>query len=297
MSDQHPQEPDPTTRMPGRGAAQEIPAAERTQRLPTGSTVAMPPARSGPISYTEESDTRVDAPSTRPGPISYTEEYSAQDGDPGLSPASGLGQGRDRRLSEEDEPRTFTTAALVLTSVAALLVGAVLTLLFLPEQDPQVVLTDQAAQQALVEAQTANADLATRIAELEGQLAERDAAIAGLEAAQAGDQAAADQAASDQQAALGDRENALNQRETDLAAREQTVASRETQVAEREQAVAAAPPAEAQPDGAADDTSGGGFELPEAPNLEIPADLPQIDEEAARGLMERFIDRVQSFFG
>ncbi|MGI9016863.1 MAG: hypothetical protein ACR2HR_07140 [Euzebya sp.] len=259
---------EPTTRMP----QDDPPPADRTQRLPA--TPGATPQRSQPISYTED----------------YNADRAALDDRAGVPPDP---MGPDEH--PEDAPRTFTTTALILTSVAALLIGAILTLIFLPEQDPQVVLTDQSAAQALTEAQTANAQQATRISELEAMVAERDATIAGLQAAQEGNQAAADQAAADRQTALDQREAALNQRETDITGREQAVAQRETQVAEREQAADTADADTADADTPGD--SGGGFELPNVPDLEIPADLPQIDEEAARGVLERFIDRIQSFFG
>ncbi len=272
MSDQDPYEP--TRAYPARDPAYDrtevrrpAPAQDRTQRLPADGGSA-------------------EAPPRREEPISYTEDY-ASDGYAGAP-------GRDRTVVdrggppvEDEQGRSFSTTALVLTSIAALLVGAILTLLLLPEEDPQVVLSEQAAQQALTEAQQVNAEQAARISELEAQVAERDAQIAQLQAQQSNDQAAADQAAAERQAALDAQQAALDQRQADLDAREQAVAQREADVAAREQAVA---------EGEAAGPSGG-FELPDVPDLEVPAELPQIDEEAARGVIERFVDRLGSIFG
>lgn len=261
MSDQDPYEP--TTRQ---GGGQAPPPADRTQRLPQGGA-AVPP---------------------RPAePVSYTEEYSAagertlyDDGDRGV----GAVPGPPTLEGEEEQGRTWPTLTLVLVSIAAVMVGAVLTLLLLPEEQP--VLADPMAQQALLDAQQSSADQAIRITELEAMVAERDAQIAQLQAQQAGDQAAADQAQAERQAALDQREAALAEREAQVAQREDTVAARESVADQQEAEVAAGEPAA---DGGSE-----GFDLPE---VTVPADLPQIDEEVARGVVERFIDRLQSLFG
>jgi hypothetical protein len=276
MSDERAYEP--TTRLPqGGGTAPDRAQPDRTQVMPRGA-----------------------APADR---VAYTEDYSAER-HPGDDVGGVAGPGRlEDRLPDphHDERRSFGLPAMAIAAVVALLVGAILTLLLLPEEDPQVVLADQAAQAALAASQQAQADQAARIAELEGVVAERDARVAELEArvaeleaqlasaqaAQAGDQAAADQAAAQ---AAADREAALDQREQALDERDAAVAAREQAVAEREQAVA-------EREATADQAPGDGFELPEVPDLEIPGELPQIDEDEARGIVERFIDRIQSFFG
>jgi hypothetical protein len=294
----------------------EDPAHQRTTRMPSADPTQALPGRGAlgdegpPAAVTAFEEAAVREPTQvmpagggrAPQRVVYTEEYAAGD----APVADGRRSAGDAGRVPAPAGRRFTMPALVLTSVAALLVGAILALLLLPEEEPQVQLADAAAQQALVDAQGQVAERDARIAELEGQVAERDARVAELEArvaeleaAQQGDQAAADQAAADRQAALDAREAALDERDAALAEREAAVADRETQVAAREQQVAAAEAAQAggQPEGGGDGQAaeGDGFDLPD---VQLPDDLelPQVDEEQARSVFERFVDRLESLF-
>ncbi len=272
---------DPTTRLP-HGTPPAPGPADRTEVMP-GREVAPPPAAADRTQVLPGGDQR----------MVYTEDYSDRDavgGQPGVGGGPGVGvpPGVPGTDPDEEGARTWPTLTLVLVSIAALLVGAVLTLLLLPEEE--VVAADPAVAQLQADQQARIAELETTVAERDARIAELEAQVAAVEAQQAGDQAAADQAAADRQAALDAREQALEDREATVAAREDQVAQREQQVAERE----AAADAGTTPDGDQAADGGGGFDLP---TVEVPADLPQIDEEAARSVIERFIDRLQSFFG
>lgn len=241
-------EHDPTRRLPH--------PDDRTQRLPDDRTQRLPDS----------------------GPISYTEEYSAGRPERTLvdrGPAAG-------GAPPADEPAPagrWGTGVLVLWSVIALLLGFILALLLLPEEQQTVALDDATSQQALADAAAQNAELQGQLDAQQAELDARQAEIDRLNAQVAGDQAAAD-------AAQAEREAALDEREAALDGREATLADREAAVQAREDAVAA------QEDG------GGGVTLPDLGDVELPdLELPQIDTEDARGLVDRFLDRLASLFG
>lgn len=269
---------------------------ERTRRLddPGGS------GRTAPLSYTEEYT--AEEPAARPGP---------RDRYVGAEPVGSYVEDSERTMVDHAPPprrppeqveetdahvgRRFSTPALVFTGIISLLLGVILALMLLPEEDPTVALQDTAAQQALADAaatnaeaqaalqalQAANAQLQADNAQLRADLAERDARIAELESQAAGDQAAAGQAQDDRQAALDEREAALAQREAALDQREAAL---------DEQEAAAASGSGDAPQTAEGD---GGIPLPDLGEIEV----PQIDEEQARGIVERLVERLQDLLG
>jgi len=275
---------DQTRRLPAEGAGQ--PAADRTERLPDGTQRL--PAQGGPGR-------------AQPGPITYTEEYGSDT--PGYGAGSdgyqgdGYQAGVERTLVEpgyagsaaptggpagpdpQESGRRFGTGVLVLWSTIALLVGFILALLLLPEEQQTVALDDAASQQALADAATQNAELQSQLDAQQAELDARQAEIDRLNAQIAGDQAAADAAQAEREAALDEREAAQDEREAALAEREAAVQQREEALAAQE-------------------GEGGGVTIPDLGDVELPdLELPQINSEDARGFVERFVDRLASLFG
>lgn len=244
---------------------------------------------------------QIPTPPSRPQVSSYTEDYTAEGGertviDAAVSGSSAaLGSPRDPVAPPGGrQRRTWPTSMVVMWSIAALLVGVVLALLLLPEEQA-VVLDDQAQAQALAQAQT-------EIDRLQGLVGERDALIAELQqqlADAAADGDAREQAVAAREAAVAAREaqqderaGTLDAREADVARREAEVDRREVAVAEREAAVTARE--EAQSGG----EDGAGIDLPvdlDLPQVDLP-DLDLPDERAARGLIERLVDRIGQIF-
>lgn len=291
-------DPDRTSRLPdarGRGTSDRTAAlgdqeVDRTAALgqpATGRTAALPRTPGDPLVYEEEYGP------DEPGVERTTVAPAVRRGGP---------RGPDGPLEEIDDARSrHTTGMLVLWCAAALLVGFILALLVLPEDEPELgaVGADDPAVQALLAAAQVELDTRdARIAELEGQLAARDGELAqaraDLEAAEARlaeDGSVAPPPAADPAAeqALADREAALATREQAVEAREQQVAERETAVEAREQQVAAAE--QSEPDGDAAAAEGGGFTLPDLPEVELPS------QEEAQGLVERFVERIARLLG
>lgn len=243
---------------------------------------------------------QIPTPPSRPQVSSYTEDYTAEGGertviDPAVAGPPAHGSPHDPAAPPGGrQRRTWPTSMVVMWSIAALLVGVVLALLLLPEEQA-VVLDDQAQAQALAQAQT-------EIDRLQGLVGERDALIAELQqqlADAAADGDAREQAVAAREAAVAAREaqqderaGTLDAREADVARREAEVDRREVAVAEREAAVTARE--EAQSGG----EDGAGIDLPvdlDLPQVDLP-DLDLPDERAARGLIERLVDRIGQIF-
>lgn len=253
---------------------------ERTQRLDQSGTAGQP---TPPIAYTEDySDGYAGDGSQIPGQpgIGRTEQDRTY-----IDPATGGGPPVARPpmdpVEEEASGRTWGTPALVFASIIALLLGVILALLLLPEEDPTSALDAAASQQALADAALQNEELANGVRALQAEneqlradLDARQAEIDAQNAQVAGDNAAAQQALADQQAAQDARDAALTEREAVLAQREAAQDEREAAAADGD----------------------GGVTVPDLGDVEIP-DLPEFDEEQARGVVERLIDRLQGLLG
>lgn len=200
--------------------------------------------------------------STSPGIDAYVE--GADGWDPRAHPDAMAAEppaGRPGERPDDLHGRRWGTPAIVFTGLVSLLLGAILMLLVLPEDEPSVAVLP--GEQAAISA-------------LEAEVAARDAQIASLQAAAEGDAAAADEA-------LAAREAALEEREAAIAGREAAIAEREAQVAAAEAAVREA---EAQA-GAA------GIEIPDLGEVQ----LPEISESEARGAFDRLVERLQGLLG